>query len=94
MAVATSPERTVVSAPRASVNVVDATNHNRDMPQFIVEIRLHGVAGPEMARVARVLSSANARLGHVARAVTASVGCDDGRLVFQSKPQTPKPFAT
>lgn len=56
-------------------------NHNRDMPQFIVEIRLPGVAGPEMARVARVLSSANARLGHVARVVTASVGYDDGRLV-------------
>lgn len=51
------------------------------MPQYIVEIRLPGVGRPEMARLARVLGSANARLGHVARVVTAWVGRNDGRLV-------------
>jgi hypothetical protein len=51
------------------------------MPHYIVEIRLPGVDRPEVARVARVLKSANDRLGHIARVVTASVGRDDGRLV-------------
>ena len=51
------------------------------MPQYIVEIRLQGVGRPEAGRIARVLESANARLGDVARVLTASIGRDDGRLV-------------
>lgn len=56
-------------------------SHHHDMPHYIVEIRLPGVERPEVSRVARVLRSANDRLGHTARVVTASVGRDDGRLV-------------
>ncbi|HVS07438.1 MAG TPA: hypothetical protein VHK65_14925 [Candidatus Dormibacteraeota bacterium] len=51
------------------------------MPHYIVEIRLPGVGRSEVARVARVLKSANDRLANIARVVTASVGRDDGRLV-------------
>ena len=60
-------------------------NQNRDMPQYIVEIRLPGVGRPDVSRVARLLNSANARLGHVARVVTASVGRNDARLVCTVK---------
>lgn len=51
------------------------------MPDYIVEIRLPGAGGQEVTRVARLLASANARLGQVARVVTASVGRNDGRLI-------------
>jgi hypothetical protein len=67
--------RAFADAPQATVS-----NH-RDMPHYIVEIRLPGVGRPEVARVAGLLRSANDRLGHIARVVTASVGRDDGRLV-------------
>ena len=68
-------------------------NHNRDMPHYIVEIRLAGVGRGEMARLARLLRSANARLDRVARVVTASVGRNDGRLVCTVEAPMPKPFA-
>ena len=55
-----------------------------DMPHFLVEIRLTGVAPPELERLAWTLEAAQARLHrtpHRARVVVAGVCAEEGLFV-------------